>query len=125
MKWNEKALILVGCLLMTSAFAHDHHNPALNGWYPTLHSRVGSPCCDGSDIDDGNATALDEADWDSKDGHFRVFVEGKWWDVPDSAIVDVPNKDGRPIVWFYWNRSFDGHDKDELKIRCFIQGGGF
>jgi hypothetical protein len=36
-----------------------------------------------------------------KDGHYRVFLEGRWIEVPDDAIVVAPNKYGRAIVWPY------------------------
>jgi len=54
------AFILGVILLMGTAFAHDHANPALDGWYQGLKSPSGGSCCDGSDA----ASVLDP-DWDT------------------------------------------------------------
>src|SRR5262245_45052488 len=29
------------------------------------------------------------------DGHYRVFIDGQWIDVPDEAVVKEPNRAGR------------------------------
>lgn len=106
-------------LATTTATAHDHSHPELNGWYQSLHSGKG-PCCDGSD-----ATRVEDADWESRDGHYRVRLpgacsaeatcEGVWVDVPDSAVVDGPNRDGRTLVWPL--RGYMG-----MSVRCFMPG---
>lgn len=123
MKILDKALILAGSMFLTGALAHDHEHPELNSWYPTLHSKGGSPCCDGSDFDEGSATRLTDADWESHDGHYRVRIEGQWVDVPGDTIVEGPNRDGRPIVWFYYTSAMGGPVTPV--VRCFIPGGGF
>jgi hypothetical protein len=46
----------------------------LKGWFESLHSRKG-PCCS-----DADGTALSDVDWEAKDGHYRVRIEGQWWD---------------------------------------------
>ncbi|MGY4476403.1 hypothetical protein [Bradyrhizobium sp. USDA 3364] len=91
------------------AQAHDHQHPELNGWYESLHSGKG-PCCDGSD-----AKRVDDADWDTKDGHYRVRLEGEWVDVPDEAVVPGPNRAGHTVVWPYY---LNGHPRP----RCFMPG---
>jgi hypothetical protein len=35
------------------------------------------PCCDGTD-----AERVDDADWETKDGQYRVRINGEWVDVP-------------------------------------------
>jgi hypothetical protein len=91
------------------ARAHDHEHPELNNWYESLHCSKG-PCCDGSD-----AKRVDDVDWESKDGHYRVRIDGEWVDVPNEAVVDGPNRAGRTMVWPYY---LDGHPR----ARCFIPG---
>ena len=92
------------------ARAHDYQHPELNSWYESLHSGKG-PCCDGSD-----ATRVDDADWETKDGHYRVRIDGEWVDVPNDAVVDGPNRAGRTMVWpYYLNGAFVG-------VRCFMPG---
>ncbi|WP_407166798.1 hypothetical protein [Bradyrhizobium sp. ORS 111] len=103
------AIIAVPMCAIHPAHAHDHRHPELNGWYESLHSGKG-PCCDGSD-----AKRLDDVDWDVKDGHYRVRIDGEWVDVPDEAVVDGPNRAGHTIVWPYY---LNGHPK----ARCFMPG---
>jgi hypothetical protein len=86
-----------------------YQHPELNGWYESLHSGKG-PCCDGSD-----AKRVDDADWETKDGHYRVRIDSEWVDVPNEAVVDGPNRAGRTMVWPYY---LDGHPK----ARCFMPG---
>ncbi len=63
---------------------------------------------------------LSDVDWDSKDGHYRVRIEDEWWDVPDEAVLTVPNRAGKTMVWPVYNRSMDGPLR--IEIRCFIPG---
>jgi hypothetical protein len=92
------------------ARAHDHQHPELNSWYESLYSGKG-PCCDGSD-----AKRVDDADWETKDGHYRARIDGEWVDVPNDAVVDGPNRAGRTMVWpNYLNGALVG-------VRCFMPG---
>jgi hypothetical protein len=101
--------IALFALTAGGASGHDPSRPELNGWYESLHSGKG-PCCDGSE-----AKRVDDADWDSKDGHYRVRIDGEWVDVPNDAVVDGPNRAGRTMVWPYY---LNGHPK----VRCFMLG---
>ena len=52
----------------------------------------------------------------SKDGHYRVRLEGEWLDVPDEAVITEPNRVGRTMVWpitRLWR---------DRRIRCFMPG---
>jgi len=89
--------------------AHDRQHPELNGWYESLHSAKG-PCCDGND-----AKRIDDADWETKDGHYRVRIDGEWIDVPNEAVVSGPNRAGHTMVWPYY---LNGHPR----ARCFMPG---
>ena len=91
------------------ARAHDHGHPELNSWYESLRSGEGL-CCDGTD-----AKRVDDADWETKDGHYPVRIDGEWVDVPNDAVVDGPNRAGRTMVWPYF---VDNHPK----ARCFMPG---
>lgn len=107
------AVVFVWC---TGASAHDHNRPDLTPWFQTLQSKGGAPCCDGKD-----GTSLDDPDVTmSEDGkHFRVRLDGEWYDVPDSALVMVPNRAGHAVVWTYpiWMGGEKGYG-----IRCFMPG---
>jgi hypothetical protein len=60
--------------------------------------------------------AIEDVDWDSKDGHYRVRLQGDWIIIPDDAVVTQPNKFGRAVVWPYMNAT------GETQIRCFLPG---
>lgn len=82
----------------------------LGPWFKSLKSKGGAWCCDGAD-----GTALSDVDWDTKDGHYRVRLEGEWVVVPDDAVIDEPNRAGKTMVWPY-------HGALGVTIRCFLPG---
>ena len=86
----------------------------LHGWFESLHSSKG-PCCS-----DADGMALADVEWEAKDGHYRVRIEGKWWDVPDEAVIREPNRAGRTMVWpvYYGSRN----ETIRVDIRCFMPG---
>lgn len=73
-------------------------------------------CCSFAD-----GFTVDDPDVDMNGDHYRVRIEGQWYDVPDEALVTEPNKYGKPVVWPYkgW---LDG--KETWVIRCFLPGAG-
>ena len=89
-------------------------NSPLHGWFESLHSGKG-PCCS-----DADGTALSDVDWEAKDGHYRVRIEGQWWDVPDEAVITEPNRAGRTMVWPVYFRAVDTLLR--VEIRCFMPG---
>ena len=110
--WHA-AFIIVAVMLPTftigCARAHDHERPELNKWYGSLRSSKG-PCCDGSD-----AKRVDDAEWEIKDGYYRVRIDGEWVDVPNEAVVGGLNRAGHTMVWPYY-------EDDHPKARCFMPG---
>ncbi|MEY9807009.1 hypothetical protein QIH87_49905 (plasmid) [Bradyrhizobium elkanii] len=103
-------IILLFLLPVGRAYGHDHSRPELNQWFKDLRaSGSRAPCCDGSD-----ATSLEDPDWDMKDGHYRVRLDGEWVNVPDEAVVTEPNRYGKALVWPY-----TGYQKG---VRCFMPG---
>ena len=101
--------VLILLLLCSPALAHDAGHPELNEWFNRLASGRGL-CCSFAD-----GSAVGDVDWESKDGHYRVRLEGRWIDVPDDAVVTEPNRAGRTMVW---PMRFEG----ETFIRCFMPG---
>ena len=103
------------------ARAHDREHPELDHWYMGLENKRHIPCCDGSE-----AQHIADVDWDSRDGHYRVRLDGKWIDVPEEAVIDAPNLDGRTLVWAFKYNGIDfGDDADTgWHIRCFMVGAG-
>lgn len=84
-------------------------NSKLKSWFDKLQSKNG-PCCS-----DADGSVVQDPDWDSKDGHYRVRIDGDWIDVPDEAVITEPNLFGQTMVWptRYLGR---------INIRCFIPG---
>jgi hypothetical protein len=85
-------------------------NSPLKGWFESLHSKAGGPCCA-----DADGTALDDVDWDTRGGHYRVRLQAEWIEVPDDAVITEPNRVGRTIVWPYYVNG-------RAMIRCFMPG---
>src|SRR3954447_9573660 len=90
-------LALMSVVLMgASAMARDdgrYSGSPLKPWFDTLKSGKGL-CCS---VADGFAIA--DPDWESRDGHYRVRIDGEWIIVPDDAVVTEPNRAGRAMVW--------------------------
>jgi hypothetical protein len=106
------ALTIIGALIffLYTAHAHDHNRPELDSWFNGLTSGKG-PCCSNND-----GQVVDDPDWEAKDGHYRVRLDGVWVEVEDSAVITEPNRAGRTMVWPF--RSVYG----EVMIRCFLPG---
>lgn len=106
-------LLSVAAMIGLSAEARDdgrYANSPLKGWFEGLHSKGGGPCCA-----DADGTALDDVDWDTQDGHYRVRLLGDWIEVPDDTVITEPNRVGRTIVWPYYVNG-------RPMIRCFMPG---
>jgi hypothetical protein len=104
---------VVGACFIGSVTARDldgrHANSPLKQWFDQLASGKGR-CCS---VADGESVA--DVDWNSKDGHYRVRLDGQWVDVPDDAVITEPNRAGRTMVWPL-------NSADGLGIRCFMPG---
>ena len=84
-------------------------NSPLKQWFDSLRSGKG-PCCS-----DADGSAVSDVDWETKDGHYRVRIEGEWLDVPEDAVITEPNRAGRTMVWPI--KGYLG-----MTIRCFMPG---
>jgi hypothetical protein len=84
----------------------------LKSWFDQLASGNGL-CCSFAD-----GFRVDDVDWDTRDGHYRVRLNGEWIVVPDNAVVSEPNRFGPAVVWPYMGS--DG----QTQIRCFLPGAG-
>jgi hypothetical protein len=87
-------------------------NSPLKEWFDRLASRNGL-CCAFAD-----GIGLQDVDWDTQDGHYRVRIQGEWLVVPDDAVVTEPNRFGPAVVWPYTDRF------GITRIRCFMPGAG-
>ena len=98
----------------------------LHDWFEHLASGIGR-CCS-----DADGRALEEVDWETKNGHYRVRVpkapnskETVWIEVPDAAVITEPNRAARTMVWPVYD-NVQGFSDDEgdpiVSIRCFMPG---
>jgi hypothetical protein len=87
-------------------------NSPLKPWFDRLASGKGL-CCSFAD-----GFSVQDVDWDTQDGHYRVRVYGQWFVVPDDAVVTEPNRFGPAVVWPYNDRY------GNTQIRCFMPGAG-
>ena len=94
--------------------AHDMNRTELDMWFEKLSSPGNGLCCKGEE-----AKELDDSDWDTKDNHYRVRLNGNWHDVPDYAVVKEKNLVGRALVWVYVQRPLG---EIRITIKCFLPG---
>ena len=87
-------------------------NSPLKPWFDRLASGKGL-CCSFAD-----GFSVQEVDWDTQDGHYRVRIYGQWYVVPDAAVVTEPNRFGPAVVWSFNDRY------GNTQIRCFMPGAG-
>jgi hypothetical protein len=89
-------------------------NSPLKSWFEKLASGKG-PCCS-----DADGSVVLDSDWETKDGHYRVRIKNKWWDVPAESVITEPNRFGRTMVWpiYYWKLD----SLEYVEIRCFMPG---
>lgn len=117
-------LFMLSLFTVDLSFARDsgqwtQSSPELREWFrrqqnPTNHV----PCCseaDGSYVEE-----------DIRNGHYWVRFDltgGEWMPVPDEIVIHDPNRNGAPVIWWY----YDGgqHKIENLKFRCYAPGGGF
>lgn len=92
----------------------------LKSWFDSLRSGKG-PCCS-----DADGSALSDVDWEApgqtnnKTTHYRVRIEGKWFEVPDDAVITEPNRAGKAMVWPVYLRG--PTQEFMVNIRCFMPG---
>lgn len=114
MRLRTLALLSVPLLCVSVAAARDRGqfsgaDPEIKAWFDKLGSKRG-PCCS-----DADGSVVADVDWQSENGHYRVRLDGRWIDVPDEAVVTVPNRIGRTMVWPI-------RSPNDITIRCFMPG---
>jgi len=87
-------------------------NSPLKPWFDKLASGKGL-CCSFAD-----GVRVENVDWDTQGGSYRVRLNGEWIIVPDAALVTEPNKFGPAVVWPYQDNN------GATQIRCFMPGTG-
>jgi hypothetical protein len=90
----------------------------LQPWFESLRNKVEQYCCAKAD-----GRRLDEGEWDIKDNHYRVLLQGKWTVVPDDTLLLGPNRFGKAIVWLESPGEPWGGNTS-IPILCFMPGSG-
>lgn len=101
-------VIVIAILLLVRDDGRYANSP-LKEWFNHLASGKGL-CCSSAD-----GQVVEDPDWESKDGHYRVRIGNEWIDVPDDAVIKEPNLYGRTMVWPMFSGGL-------MTIRCFMPG---
>ena len=86
--------------------------PEIKRWVEGLTDNQGRGCCATAD-----GFRPDEVEWDISENSYRVMIGGKWFSVPEGAVIKESNRIGYALVWYYV-------DNGALFIRCFLPGSG-
>jgi len=118
-------MIRLACIIaLTTLLIRDNGqwaqtDPETKKWIEDLKNKQGKSCCNSADGYD--------VQWDIKDGRYRIFVRGKWYDVPPEAVLDIPNRLGVARAWYspIWGSwKPGGQDVITINIHCFLPGPG-
>ena len=73
----------------------------LKTWFYRLASGNGL-CCSFAD-----GVSVENVDWETQNGRYRVRMQGQWIVVPDTGLVTESNRFGPAVVWPY--QDANGH----------------
>ncbi len=114
-------------MLATTAIARDdagrwaQADPALRQWFRDQRSPLtGQSCCDeadGTEAEEDIRNGHYWARWKMKPRGFDQEFTTEWVEIPDEVVIREPNKNGAPIVWWWFE---DG----KPAARCYSPGGG-
>ena len=95
------------------------------GWFKSVKSPRGVPCCD---IADGHKTTWRGVPESGENSHYEVPINDDWVPVPKASIIyNAGNPMGEAIVW-YVDQGFSKADGEaehhHYYIRCFVPDGG-
>ena len=113
-KISSIATLTLACIASVQAAELKIADPSVKFLLQNLKSNKG-PCCPAT-----GGVALVDVDWENVNHHYRVRIEGKWWNVPDDAVVFMANKSGRTMVWPIYTWGFDG--LESVEVQCFLPG---
>lgn len=116
-----KAFVWDAFIWVPGAQAHTHDwaqlSPQQRQWFrQQVKPDTKMLCCSEPDVG-SDAEIVEE---DIRNGEYWVrspTTRGAWIKVPGHAVINEPNKFGRPVVWWRW--------QDGLPVAfCFAPGGG-
>src|SRR5262245_57841353 len=86
-------------------------SPEVKAWANSLENKLGEGCCSTAD-----GWKPQEVEYDIKESRYRVKIDGEWYDVPQDAVLQVPNRFGFAVVWYY--QTWLGGIRPSISIRC-------
>lgn len=89
-------------------------DPLIKKWIEGLKDKKGEGCCNTAD-----GFPVSDTEWKIKNDKYWVYILDDWYEVPEDAVLDTPNRLGIAMVWWYPTFA-DG--KKIPKIRCFMRG---
>ncbi len=110
------AMVCAANAMARDSGQYDKVDPAIREWVQGLTDKSGKSCCETAD---GHPA---EYEWDIAANGYRVRIEGRWYPVPEDAVIHEPNRLGYATVWYWW--SWDISGKKTHHIRCFLPGPG-
>jgi hypothetical protein len=123
-----KALLLLFFALSTTATWKPEYaqmDPALRQWFNSQKNPTTSvPCCSVADGTYAEEDIRGERYWTKFLAHnvgTGEDVSSGWMEVPEDTIIRNSNRNGAPVVWYYFMTTSEG---SKLYIRCFVPGGG-
>jgi len=118
------AAAAAAAVLLARPAAGEYHgqfgavSPEIHEWAEGLKSGAApGGCCATTD-----GWRPEEVEWDTNSRHYRVRIEGRWYEVPDNAVLTSPNRLGFPVVWY--GKMYPRPGQGEIYIRCFLPGAG-
>lgn len=97
------ALLIFGIV----SFVGHANGQTLREWFDSLKNQRGEVCCFNFD-----GQSVDDLGWKIERGKYHVWYNGAWNEIPDEAVVTVPNRLGRAHIWM----------RGDGSVRCFIPG---
>jgi hypothetical protein len=88
----------------------------ISGWIESLTDTNGIGCCATAD-----GLRPQSIDWDTAANHYRIKVGGRWIAVPDSAVINGPNRLGYAVAWLEHDWDIDTGEMT-MRVRCFLPG---
>jgi hypothetical protein len=86
--------------------------PEIRRWIEGLTDKQGRSCCASAD-----GYRPSEVEYDTEHNHYTALVNGRWIDIPNEAVLTVPNKKGIALLWYYMSGN-------TVVVRCFLPGSG-
>ncbi len=121
--WGEsmiRVLLISSIFIIISSTANAQHS----NWVDQLLNKDNVKCCSNND-----GERLGGPDWDNLgkiendfygNSGYRVWEDGRWYDVPNRAMVTGKNLDGIARVW--WSREYINGQVTRKTVRCFLRG---